>query len=268
MALVMATLAPHVPSICFKERAPEFQKPLVDGMKQVSDMIYQSSIDAIVLVSCHWMSTFYHYVDATPHHKGVLTALECPQLISDVPYSYPGDQDLGRELVKAGQDAGIPVLEVNDPTYIWDYGTVVPLRHLVPNEDIPVVDLCVTWAGSLDETCQWGKVIGQVIRNSNKRIAFVCSGALSHNLVRGREKMPTLSEQAMDKQFLKYLTDHDLASAWEMLPQYAKAAGVESGGRHLAMLFGVLEDGKYDISLLGEAQSSGSWNAVVNFIPQ
>ncbi|EPR28144.1 3,4-dihydroxyphenylacetate 2,3-dioxygenase, partial [Geobacillus sp. WSUCF1] len=55
------------------------------------------------------------------------------------------------------------------PTYIWDYGTVVPLRYLAPNEDIAVISLSVTWAANLEETYTWGQVIGKVLRESKKK---------------------------------------------------------------------------------------------------
>lgn len=78
--------------------------------------------------------------------------------------------------------------------------------------------------------------------------------------------MPTLAEQALDAQFLTYLTDNDLLSAKQMLPQYAKNAGLEAGGRHIAMLLGVLEDGCKS-TFYGYGQSSGSSNVVMAFEP-
>ncbi|MFC3885128.1 extradiol ring-cleavage dioxygenase [Bacillus songklensis] len=268
MTLELGMLVPHTPRMCFEDQAPEFQKELVEGMHKTAKVIESIQPDAIVLISCHWMSSFHHFVDATPEHKGVLTAFECPELISDVPYHYPGDEQLATELVEAGKAAGLPIVKVNDPTYVWDYGTVVPLRYLVPNGDIPIIDLSVTWAANLEETYFWGKQVGKVLRESNKRVIFGSSGALAHNLVRGPEAMPTLAEQALDRQFIEYVSNNDLQSAWNMLSQYAKTAGVESGGRHLAMLLGVLEGDHYKIQNYGYGQSSGSGNVIMTFDPQ
>lgn len=267
MTIELGIIAPHVPRICFEEQAPDFYEPLISGLKKAAQEVQQIKPDAVVIVSSHWQSTFEHIVDATPRHKGVLTAVECPQLISDVAYQYPGDEQLANQLTEAGQQAGIAAVTINDPTYVWDYGTVVPLRYLVPDEDIPVIDLSVCWAGQLEETHLWGRQIGKVLRESEKRTVFISSGALSHNLVRGPEMMPSLSEQAMDRQFIQYLQSNDFAAAWKMLPQYARAAGVEAGGRHLAMLLGVLE-GSYKGEFLGYGQSSGSGNIVMTFEPE
>lgn len=44
--------------------------------------------------------------------------------------------------------------------------------------------------------------------------------------------------------------------------------GVESGGRHLAMLLGVMEgSGNYIANNHGYVQSSGSGNAIITFEP-
>jgi 3,4-dihydroxyphenylacetate 2,3-dioxygenase len=264
LTILFSMLAPHVPSICNEENAPEFQQDMIDGLKQTAKKIEELKPDVIVLVSCHWPSTFFHYVDATPEHKGMLTAFECPDLIRDVPYFFPGEAELAAQLVKAGEQNNIKVVSVNDPYYVWDYGSVVPLRYLVPNEDIPVINLSVTLAASLQETYEWGKTIKKVLDESPKNIVFVSSGALSHNLVRGRENKPTASEHALDKEFLQFIASKEYDAAYNMLPQYARLAGVESGGRHLAMLLSVLDH--HNEPTIGAAgQSSGSWNAVITF---
>ena len=109
MSIELSMLAPHVPSICHEDQVPDFQQGIVDGLKEVSKEIAQINPDVIVLVSCHWPSTFAHYVDCNPVHKGLLTATEAPDLIKDVPYNYPGDEELANQFVQAGKDAGLPV---------------------------------------------------------------------------------------------------------------------------------------------------------------
>ncbi len=267
MTIELGVITAHVPRICFEDRAPAFYQPIIQGMKQVAQEIERIKPDAVILISTHWQSTFDHFVDATPRHKGILTAFEAPDLISDVAYDYPGDEELATQLVEAGLKANLRILKVNDPTYVLDYGTVVPLRYLVPKEDIPVIELSCCWAANLEETYKWGQVMGKVCRESHKKVVFVSSGALAHNLVRGPEKMPTLAEQAMDNQFIDYLNKNDYQTAWEMLPQYARAAGIEAGGRHLAALLGFLE-GSYQSKFLGYGQSSGSGNVIMTFTPQ
>ncbi|EPZ42916.1 extradiol ring-cleavage dioxygenase [Alicyclobacillus acidoterrestris] len=262
MSLELAMITPHTPRICHRDRIPEFQKPMVEAMVKCADMIDQANPDVVVLISCHWMSSFFHYVDITPRHQGILTAVECPDLITDVPYDYVGHPELGRQLVQAGKAAGMSVVGIDDPTYIWDYGTVVPLRYLLKRKETPVVDLSVCWAASIEESIEWGRIIGQVFEESPLRVVFLASGALAHNLGRTPELWPNITEQALDREFCNYLVNGDRDSAVSMLPSYVRAAGVESGGRHVAVLLGVLQN-KFKGELHGYGPSSGSGNPVL-----
>ncbi|MFB4161258.1 extradiol ring-cleavage dioxygenase [Geomicrobium sp. JSM 1781026] len=264
MSVELGVLAAHVPSICHRENIPPFQENLVKEMDQIAKDIEEINPELICIVSCHWISTFNHYVDVAPEHKGILTAFECPDIISDVAYEYKGDREIANEMVRAGKSARIPVTAVDDPTYVWDYGTVVPLRYLLPKLDVPVISLFIAEAAGLDETRQWGEVIRSVIDESGKKTVFIFSGALAHNLVRGRINMPTISEQALDKQFIDYTMQRDLQSMQTMLPQYANTAGVEGGGRHLAMMLGIIDE-EYKPDFKAYAQSSGSGNAIITF---
>ena len=108
MSIELAALVPHTPRMCFEDKTPDFQRELVKGMKRLSRIIERIEPDAVVLISCHWTSSFDHLIDAAPDHQGVLTALECPNLISDVPYSYPGDTELAMHLAEAGAKGGFP----------------------------------------------------------------------------------------------------------------------------------------------------------------
>ncbi len=266
MTIEMSLLVPHVPSITHEDQIPDFQLAMATAMKKLGEELRELKPDAIVLISCHWPSTFFHYIDATPNHKGTLTALEAPDLIKDVPYEFKGDHELGINLYEAGLEAGIQVKAVNDPFFVWDYGSVVPLRYLNRAGEIPTVNLSVTLAASLEETYKWGEVITKVLEDSDKKYVFVSSGALSHNLVRGRHNKPTASEHALDKQFIQFIMNKDYESAYKMLPEYARMAKVESGGRHLAMLLATLKKKKHWLpTYIADGQSSGSWNAVITF---
>jgi 3,4-dihydroxyphenylacetate 2,3-dioxygenase len=264
MSIELSMLVPHAPSLCHEDQVPDFQQNIVAGFKEVAKEIAQIKPDVIVLVSCHWPSTFAHYVDCNPVHKGLLTAQEAPDLIKDVPYHYQGNEALSNELVQAGKNANLAVEGVYNQHFDWDYGTVVPLRYLVPNEDIPVINLSVTLAANLEETYKWGQEIAKVLKETEKKVVFISSGALSHNLVRGRHNKPTLSEHALDKEFVDLVMNKDYKAAYQMLPQYASMAKVESGGRHVAMLLGIIDEDCTPM-YYADGHSSGSWNPLITF---
>jgi len=264
MSLELALLSSHAPSLLHEEEAPDFQQSIVKAFHQQRERILEVKPDVLIMISSHFLTNWKHYVDATPQHKGFLTAREHPDMIANVPFDYPGDEELANELAKAGQEAGIPAVAFNESTYIWDYGTLVPIRYFIPDGDIPVIELSCNMSASLEETYAWGQQIGKVLRATNKRTVFASSGALSHRLTRGRSNMPTYAEKALDDQFIEFLVRGKYDAAWDILPQYSVFADVESGGRHVAALLGVLGN-DYKASYLGYAQSSGSGNPHFSF---
>jgi 3,4-dihydroxyphenylacetate 2,3-dioxygenase len=88
----------------------------------------------------------------------------------------------------------------------------------------------------LEECFQWGRYIVQTLRESERRGAFVASGALSHRLVRGPEKWPLPEHRELDERFAAMLAEGDYEAAWKWLPEFAGAVDAEMGGRHLAMM--------------------------------
>ena len=77
--------------------------------------------------------------------------------------------------------------------------------------------------------------------------------------------MPTISEHAMDKEFVELVMNKEYRAAYEMLPQFSSMAKVESGGRHLAMLFGIIDEDCVPV-YYGDGQSSGSWNPLIALV--
>ncbi|WP_141335851.1 extradiol ring-cleavage dioxygenase [Paenibacillus sp. tmac-D7] len=260
MSLELALLSTHAPSFLHEGQVPDFQQSILKAFHRQREKIEQLKPHVLVIISSHFLTNWNHYVNATPRHQGFLTAREHPDTIANIPYDYPGDQELANELAAAGKEVGLPAVAFNESTYIWDYGTLIPVRYFIPNGDIPVIDISCNMSASLEETYRFGQQIGKVLRASKKRTVFASSGALSHHLTRGRANMPSLLEKAGDDKFIELLVEGKYDAAWAMLPQYSVAADVESGGRHVAVLLGVLGLEEFKASFLGYAQSSGSGN--------
>jgi 3,4-dihydroxyphenylacetate 2,3-dioxygenase len=163
----------------YEDQAPDYQVPIVKAFHQQCQLIKDIKPDVIVIISSHFLTNWKHYVDATPRHDGFLTAREHPDMIANVQFQYPGDEELGKELEKAGSEADIPAVAFNEPTYIWDYGTLVPVRYFVPDGDVPIIDLSCNMSASLEETYRWGQEIGKVLKNSRMQKKHLTISLLS-----------------------------------------------------------------------------------------
>jgi 3,4-dihydroxyphenylacetate 2,3-dioxygenase len=268
-----AYLSVHTPRYCTLEAAfarklahPDFG-PVRDGMVEQGRLLADGRSDVIIINSCHLITTFPVVVDGTPRHRGVLTAQEAPELIHGVEYDFPGDYVLASAMIERGRAAGELCTLANDIHYPLDYGTVMPLVcYLDTAQRTPVVPVSVCLLSDLDESFRWGRHIATAIRETGRRAAFVASGSVSHKLVRGPERWPSARDQELDHRLVRMLAAGDYPGAWAWLPEYAKESEPEMGGRHLAMMLGVLMESGGRFTALAHAYgpSSGTGNYVLS----
>jgi 3,4-dihydroxyphenylacetate 2,3-dioxygenase len=264
-SISMGLAVAHTPRIAHPEKAGATWHPLMAAMREAGAALRENKPDAVVLASTHWVTSFNIYADAAPRHTGILTAQECPDLITAIPYDFPGDKELATAIAAEGKALGLPAIAVDEPTHTLDYGTVVPMSYLVPNNDMPCVPLPVCLMSSIDECFALGRAVRTAIEKSGKRVAVISSSAFAHNLVRGPETWPTEEEQGLDRHLISLISDHtQAATARAIFPSFVSRAKYEMGGRAIATLLGALGD-DFDGKLLGYGPSSGSGNPIIVF---
>lgn len=256
----------HTPRVAFPEKAAPVFQDMIEAMRHAGRTLRDREPDVIVLISAHWVTTFNIYVDSSEWHRGILTAMECPDILQSIPYDFPGDSDLARAIAADASAAGIPVVAFDESNYVEDYGTIIPLRYLTPDENIPVVPISTCLTSTLEECLAFGEVIREAVKKTGRRAAVVASSAFAHNVVRGPETWPTPEERTVDEHMIELLTGNRLTTARELLPSFANRAKYEQGGRPLATLLGALGKG-YRGSLYGYGPSSGSGNPIIAFEP-
>jgi 3,4-dihydroxyphenylacetate 2,3-dioxygenase len=268
-------LSVHTPRYCTLEAAfegklaSEVFRPVREGMVAQGKDVARARLDAMVINSCHLISTFPTVVDGTPRHQGVLTAQEAPELIHGVAYDYPGDYELAARLIARGRAEGRQCVLANDVHYPLDYGTVMPMVcYLDPAQKLPMVPVSVCLSADLAEAFAWGRALAQVAREGGKRVGFVASGSVSHKLVRGPERAPLPEDQELDHRLARLLADGEYEKLWDWLPEYARLAQPEMGGRHLAMMLGaIIESGeRFASTVHAYGPSSGSGNYVISLL--
>jgi len=267
--VIAAAVVPHVPTLSREEITPEFQHTLVEGERRLGAGLRTLEPDLCVIVSTHWVSTFNWFATCQAVHDGVCVADEAPDLIPGITYHYQGDPQFASALVKEWKAAGIPAERNDSPHYQWDYGTYVPLSHLDPQAQLPVVGIPVVLMADHAECRRAGAAVHTVASRLGRRVIFIASSALSHALVRGRHHMPTPERVDADRKLIAALSRGAVAELTGGLAEYNRTAVAEMGGRALATMVGVLEAmGLNGEPLVGRqygdyAQSSGSGNANV-----
>lgn len=255
----------HTPRISKPEAAAPVWRDLIAAMRNAGEALRANAPDAVVLVSTHWVTSFNIYADAAPRHRGILTAAECPDLLRAIPYDMPGDPALAEAIAAQGKALGMPAIACDEPTHMLDYGTVIAMQYLTPENTIPVVPIPVCLASDIRECFALGGAIRTAIEQSGKRVAVISSSAFAHNLVRGPETWPTEEEQGIDRHMIGLMSDpQTAATARAVFPSFAARAKYEMGGRAVATLLGALGD-DFRGTLIGYGPSSGSGNPVIIF---
>lgn len=132
--------------------------------------------DAIVVVSAHWETT--HLAVTHARHPGMIYDFYgFPDALYRLQYAPPGAPELAEEIVRL---AGDYELECSlDESRGLDHGAWVPLMHLFPQADIPVIQLSLLHTGDTHRHHRVGEMLAGL---RDRNILIVTSGSLTHNL--------------------------------------------------------------------------------------
>ena len=268
MSGVIATgVVAHVPTLSRADITPPYQRTLVEGERRLGEKLRALKPDLWVVISTHWVSTFNWFATCQNEHKGICVADEAPDLIPGTEYRYPGDPEFAEALLDEWKLANIQAQRNTTQHYAWDYGTFVPLSHLDPEGEVAVMGVPVVLMADIDECLRAGEAIQAAAQKLNRRAVIVASSALTHALVRGREKWPTDERIEADKRVIDLLKAGDIDTVIAGYRDYARNGVVEMGGRAIATMLGATralarQKGALGALQFGEyAQSSGSGNA-------
>ena len=265
--VIAAAVVAHVPTLGLAENTPEFQLTLAEGARALGSALRELKPDLLVVNSTHWICTFAWYATCQSVHQGVCVANEAPDLIPGIAYRRKGDSEFASALVEEWRAQGVPGGRNDTPHYAWDYGSLVPLLYLDPDAEVPVVQIPTVILADHAECMRAGRAVHATAKRLGRRVVFLASSALTHDLVRGRHLRPTPEREALDQRFIDQLRRGAIADAIAWFPEYQPAVVAEMNGKPLAAMLGALqalsEDG---VKLAGEqfggyAQSSGSGNA-------
>ena len=145
--------------------------------RALNDFGRRHSPEAIAVVSAHWEEEAPVRVTATAKPELVYDFYGFPPEMYELQYPAPGNPELAQRIVKALDRAGIPATK--DPTRGLDHGCWVPLFHMYPAADIPVLQVSLPEPRGPDELLKIGKALEPLRADG---ILLVGSGNVVHNL--------------------------------------------------------------------------------------
>lgn len=182
--IVGAGIVAHAPTIMLpKEIRYELNEgkeiSLVPGLHRLrSEVLDDIRPDTIIVLDTHWHTIVEFCVSAHAHRSGKYTSDELPRGMSQVPYDLKGNPDLAKAIAERATDAGVRTNAIDDPYLPIHYPTVNLASYLNRGEEW--ISISHAYTGESETFLAVGEGLGEAIRQSDRRVAILASGSMSH----------------------------------------------------------------------------------------
>lgn len=249
--VVLAAKVTHVPSMFISEKPGPHEgcrTEAIDGLKRIGDLCRERRVDTIVIADTHWLVNAGYHINANQRMEGVFTSTEFPHFLSDMPYSHVGDPELGESIAEIATANGVQTLcHSQVATLPLQYGTLVPLRYMDIGTSMKIVSIAGwMYDAELAESRTVGESIVEAVSRSDRRVAFLASGSLSHRIPPNAVvndylfRISRPFNEDVDLMVMNMWREGRTQEFLDMLPQYADDCDGEGGMHDTAMLYGIL----------------------------
>lgn len=172
---------------------------------------------AVLIVSAHWMSRAGVRVTAAEHPETIHDFRGFPSALYALRYPAPGAPLLAAQLVRQLRAQGWDADE--DPVRGLDHGAWVPLMHLLPDADIPVIQVSLPDPCDTQRAWELGRALAPL---RDQGVLIVGSGSLTHNLYEVRH--PGSDAELYVQEFTGWVRSHVAALDHAALKDYRRLA--------------------------------------------
>ena len=265
-------LVPHPPIIVPEIGQGEEKKAqkTIEAMEEIAGDIAEKKPDIIIVITPHGpLFRDAVAVSAGREFKGDFGGFGQP----GVSLSFNGSYDMAFDIMEEAAREDIPVIAVDDNTRRkygisegLDHGALVPLYYI--NRSYQGFGLVHITYGLLspEQLYSFGKCIRRVVEKRKKHASIVCSGDLSHRLIRGAPAGYSKKGAVFDQSLVESLRKMDVDRILNMDPQLLEEAG-ECGYRSVVIMLGVLDGYSVESRILSYEGPYGVGYCVASFDP-
>ena len=246
-SIIFAGVAPHPPLLVPEVGGSRIADVAASerALREFSRRLIDTRPDSVVVVSPH-----------SPLDAGVFRARSSATLVGDfsdfyapgVKLAFQTDLELLEAIKQAGASQGVPVGELRQD-YPLDHGAMVPLYYLrEAGWSGPVVVFGFTLL-SRQMHLAFGRSIAAAAIATNKRIAVVASGDLSHRLIIGGPYEYEPTAHLFDEQIVHAISAGDSQAVIEVDDDLRERAG-ECGYRSIVIALGSVNEDLRDHQVL------------------
>jgi 3,4-dihydroxyphenylacetate 2,3-dioxygenase len=247
--IVMAAKITHVPSIWMSHTIEKFKGIrdfAIDGYASMREQAIAAGVETFVVFDTHWIVNQGFHLNSKPEHKGKFISHELPHMLSNMDYDYQGDTELGDLIeaeIRGNHDRAI---SHKDELMGMEYGTLVPMHFINEGKYANVLPVAVNQFSSIEENRVWGAAIASAIKKSDRKVAVLASGSLSHAFWPNMESTEGLNtvngefNEQVDRKVLELWEQGRWEEFLDLLPEYAVKCVGECAMNDTALLFGAL----------------------------
>ncbi len=202
-----------------------------------------SSIKAVLVVSPHWQTRDVQ-VMTTPAPETVHDFGGFASALYELHYPAVGHPELATQTAQVLAEAGYAVSV--DARRGLDHGAWVPLRHLLPDANVPVFQVSMPYALNTATAFQLGQALAPL---RERGVLIVTSGSMTHNLHEFRQSGSVEAPYVRDfaqwiRQAVLRQDVEQLVAYRQLAPQAERAHPTEEHFLPLLVALGARSDGE------------------------
>lgn len=253
--VVGAGILAHVPTIMLPESTrrelnggEDFS--LVGALHDLRREVFEAlEYDTVVVLDSHWFTTVEFVVTAQDRRAGLFTAEELPRGMCRIPYDWVGDPELAHAMEARERDHATWITAIDDPYLPMYYATLNLWKFLGEGLDKRWMSVSVAQTGETEDFLRAGRVLGDAIAATDRKVLLLASGALSHTFWKLRQlrdheaadvkHIRTPEALAADMERIDWFKAGDHARVLETMPEFMRYRP-ESMFAHYLMMVGAL----------------------------
>ncbi len=249
--VVGAGLLSHVPTIVLPhEDRLDLNEgkeiSLVTGLKQLRAEVFDTlDYDTVVVLDSHWATTVEFVVTAHEHRAGLYTSEELPRGMCRMPYDFDGDPELAQAIASHQETHRTWITPIDDEHLPIFYATLNLWTYLgVPGKRWVSIGVCQT--ADTEDFLRLGRALGDGIRDADRKVLLIASGALSHTFwplreLRSHEASDpkhifSSQARAADADRIDWFKQGDHAAVLRTMPEFLKVKPEAKFGHYLMMI--------------------------------
>jgi aromatic ring-opening dioxygenase LigB subunit len=232
--LVYAAITPHppiiVPGIGQEKDLAQVAKT-IKSLEMMNRDLKKIKPDTVIVISPHAQISYFSFlINQSSILDGSFSGFGLNKK-----FKFNNDRDLVREIKNQVKDKGLEIKSVKDEL---DHGSLVPLYYLTQELKVDLVVLSFSML-SLNHHFKYGGLISEVIEKSDKKIAVIASGDLSHKITDDAPAGYSPYGAEFDKKLIKLLKLGNSYRIVNMEEELIDEAG-ECGLRSIVIALGCL----------------------------